>query len=711
MAPALRPAPMPRQQQSSRPARSSRNAVKSYREESSDDGLDEDSSGSLAPTVQRPRRPSIQPPFSSSDSAGLSSDGSDNGPECSVTGRVGHRKLRHSLPPSKRSTRSKRPVLSTKSSESTNISSRKRRRVDQGTKKGKQKDVASTLPADSGVIPPWQNLPYLILFDIFIRASQPLYDRGILSRQPLKQWLLDVSRLCRSFYEPAMAALYYSPPLFPASKCHGLLNLLETPQEHLSINYRCLIKKLDIDVTQLLFYKMGPNLGYFDLRKLLQLTPQLRYLELYHRRDFVLDTDEGLPVPASTRWPYPADIFDTLDTNSIRLRSWDWNARFLESPKLLELMGEVHLRPAFRDVQELRLLNISGDAMAEDDTQISQHFLAYALSSLPKLRSLHFERCSIVDDALLPRLPSDIQTLSIINCIDVTSENLGMFLSSHGRSLKELFLSQNRHLNLTFTVNLAEWCPQLKALGVDLTFCDPIFHDVEPYFDNLLVDADVPTWPSTLESIELNHLQKWNDKTAGNFFRSLVEAAPNLPHLRSLIVKAILKKLGWRDRATFRDRWIKRLETAFLRKSEPPNPNLCSVCRSAKQPSAEQPSGPSEENQEGQREGPSGEPSRDTSHRNASPTPITRKSTRIARQRLSSLSPSSPDNNSRRSSDPDISLEEKNVQGMCDVVLIRIDNLRPSEAQFKEADFLDEEQSGDDDWDGTDPVPQDGYAW
>jgi hypothetical protein len=49
-------------------------------------------------------------------------------------------------------------------------------------------------------------------------------------------------------------------------------------------------------------------------------------------------------------------------------------------------------------------------------------------------------------------------------------------------------------------------------------------------------------------------------------------------------------------------------------------------------------------------------------------------------------------------------------QGMCEVVDIRIDNLRPRETQATEADFLDEEQPGDGDWDGEDGE-EEGYAW
>ncbi len=56
--------------------------------------------------------------------------------------------------------------------------------------------------------------------------------------------------------------------------------------------------------------------------------------------------------------------------------------------------------------------------------------------------------------------------------------------------------------------------------------------------------------------------------------------------------------------------------------------------------------------------------------------------------------------------------KNEHIQGMCDVVSITIDNLRPTETQFVEADFLDSEPEGDEDWDGSEDLPGDGrYAW
>jgi hypothetical protein len=59
--------------------------------------------------------------------------------------------------------------------------------------------------------------------------------------------------------------------------------------------------------------------------------------------------------------------------------------------------------------------------------------------------------------------------------------------------------------------------------------------------------------------------------------------------------------------------------------------------------------------------------------------------------------------------DSDDSMPES--QGMCDIVSIRIDNQRPTEMQYNENDFLDDELSGDEDWAGDDFEPAAGHAW
>lgn len=226
------------------------------------------------------------------------------------------------------------------------------------------------------------------------------------------------------------------------------------------------------------------------------------------------------------------------------------------------------------------------------------------------------------------------------------------------------------------------------------------YHDVEPHFPELLRSTEVPTWPATLQDIELVQLRKWDDAAAEVLFTSLINAAPDLRNLRRLVISAILK-IGWRDRATFREKWIGRLEQVFLRRSLPPDPNLCTLQR----PPHSEPL---------LAEGTTAE---DTPHSDAPnsgpPTPSKRKSARLAERKLSEieeaeLSASSSQAPPERFGDQ----PPPAVQDMCNVVMVRIDNQRPTETQFNEGDFLDDEASGDEDWNGNDyDVAAEGYAW
>ncbi len=79
----------------------------------------------------------------------------------------------------------------------------------------------------------------------------------------------------------------------------------------------------------------------------------------------------------------------------------------------------------------------------------------------------------------------------------------------------------------------------------------------------------IPVWSSTLQTIELIQLRKWDTEAAEMFFDSLLESAGTLPDLRRLVIQAILN-IGWRDRASFRDKWVGSLNRVFKRISEPP---------------------------------------------------------------------------------------------------------------------------------------------
>jgi hypothetical protein len=358
-----------------------------------------------------------------------------------------------------------------------------------------------------------------------------------------------------------------------------------------------------------------------------------------------------------------------------------------------------HKQPSFKSIRDLRVIHVNSEDADGDEVcgmpDDREHVLAMALNELSNLRRLEFLECSILNEHLLPKLPSNLTSLTINNCDDVTTANFSVFLASHGHSLRELSLSHNRHLSLSFIVDLKRFCQTLEKFTMDISMHDwSSFHDVEPHFEELLSPSEVPTWPVTLRQLELIQLRKWKETTAEAFFASLIEAAPELKDLRKLAISAILKT-GWRDRASFREKWIGKLERVFLRRSAPPNPARCTLAWQS----------------QGQEHAMSAQGSHALEDESMSPSK--RKSARIASLKHSDGEDNhSPSPRGCRTNEDDSDLDLHAGQGMCDIVVIRIDNQRPRETQFNEQDFLDDELSGDEDWTGHDVDIGDGsHAW
>ncbi|KAH1487433.1 hypothetical protein LV164_006836 [Aspergillus fumigatus] len=689
----------------SRPIRTSRTRVQSYLEDSSsDDRLDEDTDSDQGRSRRmslslRPRSSNRAPVSYREESTDDDFERSSNEDHSAVSPVEAPTRYTYPFPQSAGNGTSSRPkrnrTVKTRSQTSKSKRPPAKNRLELGRPLNKRPKVQADdmLPIGSGVIPPWHTLPYHILFDIFFRASFPLMDEKTTTRNSSTQWLVSVALLCRAFHEPALSALYHSPPLIPI-KCHALLNLLCQPQETLSTNYRNKIQELHIDVETLLLHKSGPTLGYFDLPKLIEKTPQVKKVRLYHKDDFIV----GL-APwqiQRSKWVYPESLFESINTSLIHLRSWDWNSRFMEAKQLIPFLLGKHHDQAFRGLRELRLLHVASEDIDHDGSAEPSNerevILATAIKELPYLRRLEFSECSIVNEHLLLNMPSALTSLTINNCDEVTTSNLSAFLAAHGQHLRELNLNHNRHLSMSFVVGLAEYCQVLERFKMDISMHDwSSYHDVEPHFRELLGPSEVPTWPSTLQEIELIQLRKWDDMTAEVFFTSLIDSARELRNLRRLIISAILK-IGWRDRATFREKWIGRMERVFLRRSPPPNPDLRSLRKGTPQLELNDAATQSE------------------THHSGLSTPSKRKSARLAKRKHSetedNMELSAPD---RASDGGDGDLF---IQGMCDIVMVRIDNLRPTELQFNEQDFLDDELSGDEDWNGNDfDATAAGHAW
>lgn len=526
-----------------------------------------------------------------------------------------------------------------------------------------------------GRIPPWQTLPYHVLLSIMQHASYPLYI-GASTDTGSTRWLLNTSELCTSFHDACIGALMSSPPTFPAHRAHFLVNLLRASARHdhepgpsdtaesdkakLSLDYRPKVKSLYIEVKQLLVKKSG-----IDLNELLRYTPRLKKLRLYHNHDIYSKRYIwALPENARNKgqWSY-GNTFDLLDENNIVLDSFEWNGRFLWTNTLLSSLAAVSV--GSRSLQQLRALAIrnlslpdiasSNEALAKNSLTTENEALGtirkpvrllhwrqnllHAIKASSQLRDLSFFDCNILDDATLQELPSTLQTLEISGCAWIKSDGLQQYLETKGRHLTTLTLEGNQSLSLGFMHDLQKTAPNLQMLEVDLTYHDPTsYKDTEPLFDELLPNGP-PTWPAALQTINIGPLRNLNSEDAESFYQSLVDASNDLPFLRVLELRTIIKE-SWRSRAAMRQKWASLLLETF------------SIDYNSDYVPASAPTSDSERS--------------------------SRKSSRLSH------------------------VPAKQGHGRCHTVIFDLSDQRPAQDQFTEGDFLDDELEDDGEWNGVD---------
>ena len=599
----------------------------------------------------------------------------------------------------------------------------------------------------TGKTMPWPTLPYHILQAIFTYAAYPLVADNF-SSNPSVPWLGRVARLCRGFAEPALSALYFAPPLFPPARVRRLIAHLEKQDNTYFTNYRTKVKRLDLEAVYITC-RRSDGLDPIDLTRLLALTPQLRGVGIH----LLSDEFGGVAHSFSGRALYQSGIVSSMTDTGIRLRDWTWNSALAggNDYSLLHLKS-IHQTSAFRFIQSLTFINYDSGSFRVVDRKPETGIKLFgeALESMLALRRLAFIYSPILSDALFLRLPSTLQIFEVTDC-QINSLQIKRFLLEKGSALRRLVLDHNRHLNLSWLPVLASSSPQLEILKMDLIYHNQYasVSDSDPKYAYLLLPDERPTWPATLQRLELYHLRKCSTTVAELFFSSLVESASSLPDLRQVKIKASLDESGWRDRVAFRDRWINKLKQVFLRKSASPKPYLKSLAafrahkarRSNAKSSQHVPVAKIQRIEVPIRlaKVPSG-----NSNESDSDKPLaSRRHTRRTRTKknYNENSPGGPDSQARKrrrrrptgtdeSSEEDSALEDDTIylntpatsnndaeeslyiQGMCDVVDVMIDNLRPTEEQLHESDFLDEEASGDEDWNGDDDIPGDGkYAW
>lgn len=617
----------------------------------------------------------------------------------------------------------------------------------------------------SKVIPPWARLEWSHLVQIFDYAAHPLDSKTNV------RWLLSAGLTCKAFLAPALKALYRCPTaqtisMNMATKFACLMRelaLADAQAKDRNDYRRSMVESLVVNVTLLPSQSQSQSRS-FDVAELISNLPSLSHVELYH--EFDLPPYRKLDVKATRKWTYTAELLNAIKVagdsdNALRLKAWKWSGRMMR-PDLLGEMKDMYKWSTFSSLRNISLVNFQvpslgtredpndPDVYEKDKNYIG--LVAGSLEAAPELKHLVLESSTIVDEQFLSLLPKTIEHLEIINCWELTSEMLSEFLLTHGRTLHQLTLNHNQSLNLSFLPLLAQCCPNLREFHMDLLLFShhEYLNDKEPNYDILMSVVDVPSWPATLEVIELEQLAKWDLETAEMFFQSLINQAPNLPKLRYLAIKAMLD-VPWRQRSAFRDKWVSKLKRVFLRKSTGPKSfhsliqwptmkggavtrqewiaqssedELLPTRRSTRIATQAVPVAPP----------PKDEPSATRRKRRRAPT-LTRDLRDRKRAHVSYKDPDTDEGltEPEESDDEDplaaqdsmsVTSEpaspspeadsEPFIHGLCDVVNILLDNQKPRELQWGIEDFLDNEsgESQDGEWTSDERFEEsDGYAW
>lgn len=584
----------------------------------------------------------------------------------------------------------------------------------------------------SGVIPDWQDprIPFECWADIFYYAACDGTPGSVAS-----SWLLQAATSCKYFAEPAIDTLYRCPTLRHPSKAKKLAAVLEQHVTETKFNYRSKIEALHLDI------HVVPATVMYQL-----IHPLPRLKELIICTSF--DQPPYRELEKSIRWNYSQDIFQALlpgatDASEAmlkpyhtHLKSWEWSGRLIGGyVDGLKDIARIHEMPSFTSLTRVSFTNFQTPSLRkrsprnddeamqflnEDNADIEA--IAASIAKLPALTHLVFESSTVMNDHMLSLLPRRLLHLELINCWEIRSFDLAAFLRDKGGEIRILSLHHNQSLDLGFLTDLAETCPKLRELDMNLSYykLHEGANDSDPMYDQVLLPDQVPRWPPSIRVINIEHIRDWSVEAAEMFLQTLIDNSQNLPNLRHLSVKTMLD-IPWQSRATMRTAWREKMEQVFLRPSPGPPRDVKTLHPST----TEQPKTP---------------PASESAKLSQPSTPPSRRSTRIAgnedassENRKSSRrvggashrkSYRDPDTDEDELSEAETSDEDDvlsdaaspetsilPVQGLCKTVNIVFDNQKVRELQYGMEDFHEDDNGSDDDeWDGDyesdDPVLQ-----
>ncbi|KAF3911947.1 hypothetical protein AA313_de0201536 [Arthrobotrys entomopaga] len=180
------------------------------------------------------------------------------------------------------------------------------------TSKSAKAVVTYTTPKQAKY-PPWDRLPYLILSEIFKYASTD-------ARSVDHTWLYKTSFTCKAFFEPAINLLYGFPPTAPTIR---LRKFADTIMENPILGEK--VRILESTNAEILDSKLVK----FDIDALVRMTPNIREICISTESQKV-DTSFFLlftqPRPPK-RLDIPPTLLMALEDMKVQLRNWTWDLK------------------------------------------------------------------------------------------------------------------------------------------------------------------------------------------------------------------------------------------------------------------------------------------------------------------------------------------------------------------------------------------------
>ncbi|GAO14898.1 hypothetical protein UVI_02007370 [Ustilaginoidea virens] len=580
-------------------------------------------------------------------------------------------------------------------------------------------------------IPDWKDprITFECWTDIF------LYAAGEGSRDMLSNsWLIQAATTCRAFTEPALTAIYRCPVIKTTAKAKRLALLLERPPSETLYNYRAKVDALQVNVHIVPQQSLYPIIHPLTrLKELIIYTP--------------LDQPPYRDLDKTLRWHYPEDIFRALASSHgdaahaahasskplpTVLKSWEWSGRFVGGFVAdIGAMARLHQTAPFAHLTRLSLTNFQVPSLkilrikSEEEELESYHqdgvviqSLAQAISHLSELKHLVFESSTVMNDRLFPLLPKGLTHLELINCWEVKSDDLAAFLRTHGSDLRALTLMHNQSLDLGFLTDLADTCPNLRELHMNLSYYrhHDCVNDADPMYEQALLPSQTPDWPSSLRVLDIEHIRDWSVETAEMFLQSIIDSAPNLPNLRHVAIKTMLD-IPWQARATMRHKWRTRMERVFLRPFVPPHRLAATRAPPNDEPTPPSGNDPDESATASSRRGgriassnsqvhaSHGQPGRSTRPRRGTKLSYKEPDTDEDEFDLEEEEEEEADKSSQSSLAHARDDDDHNpsfIQGKCSTVYILFDNQKVREVQYSMEDFGSEASDSEEEWDGDD---------